>query len=254
MSMHGTRVVPMWVPPKHNAWHEQNAQQAYITTWPLYPASIPRVAVVEALQEICTVPARQLFLQIMHAQAQYIWYTTTPNRELESRELESRYWSLPNAKGYAAHMRMDGRCRYEQWDRHEIVVPAPLLWALLSTVWGLQVKLAAKSVWNMRVCSIQHAAWSNHKRIGSLPHYGLHKVLGPDFGVELRYVATTTWALTPQQRWWCETADVHCKGTTSIWGWGPSTYTLLCLARGEQARKWVETVLQAVERLHPDHA
>ena len=151
-------------------------------------------------------------------------------------------------------MCMDDRCKCEPGDGHEIVVPAPLLWAQLSAVRGLQVKLATKGVWNMRVCSIQHAAWSNHKRIGSLPRHGLHRVLAPDFGVELCYVTITTGALTPQQRWWYETADVHSKVTTHIGGWGPSTYTLLCLARGEQARQWAETVLQAVERLHLGHA
>ena len=211
--------------------------------WPLYPASIPRVAVVEALQAVCTVPARQLCLQIMHAHAQYIWYTATPNREVVGK-----YRTLPSVEGYAAHMCMDDR--YELGDGHEIVVLAPLLWALLFAVWGLQLKLAAKGVWNMRVCSIQHAAWSNHQRIGSLPRHGLHRVLARDFGVEICYVILTMGA----QRWWYEMADVHSKVTTRIGGWGPSTYTLLCLARGEQARQWAETVLQAVERLHPDHA
>ena len=67
----------MWVPPKRGARHEHNAQQAHITMWPLYPMCIPRVAVVEALQAVCTVPARQVCLQIMHARSQ-IYGTQRP--------------------------------------------------------------------------------------------------------------------------------------------------------------------------------
>ena len=71
--------------------------------------------------------------------------------------------SLPSADGYAAHMCMDTRCPYEPGDGDEVVVPAPLLWAVLSTVWGLRAKLAAKGVRNMQLCSVQHAAWIGHE-------------------------------------------------------------------------------------------
>ena len=71
----------------------------------------------------------------------------------------------------------------------------------------------------------------------------------PDFGAEVCYVAIAAQALKQQQKWWYESAEVHCTMATSVRGWGPKTCTLLCLARGEQASRWAETVLQAVERL-----
>ena len=128
----------------------------------------------------------------MHAQAQHVWHTANPHPELSKQ-----YWSLPSADSYAALMHIDSRCRYEPGEGDEIIVPAPLPRELLSAVWGPQAKLAAKGVWKMRICSVQHAALSTRKRVGRQLQHQLRRVQAADFGVELSYIAIAETGLTP---------------------------------------------------------
>ena len=51
-------------------------------------------------------------------------------------------------------MHTDDRCRYQEGEGQETTIPAPLLWALLAAVWGTKVRLVAKGVQNMRLCSV----------------------------------------------------------------------------------------------------
>ena len=99
----------------------------------------------------------------------------------------------------------------------------------------------------MRMCSVQHAAWSTHKRVGGLPKHRLRRVHAPDFGVELCDIAIAESGLTPHPHWSYESTDVHCWVGASINKWWPQTYTLMCLTQGERASEWTKTTLHAVE-------
>ena len=138
------------------------------------PSIRPSESVIEALKILSAEPARHLCICIMNAQARYIWYSANP-----SPESERLYWTLPVAGNYATLMYTDDRCHYEPGEGDEVVVSAPVLWALMSTVWGLRTKLAAKGVNNMRLCSVQHRVWTTHRRLGSLPGVGLRRVTPP---------------------------------------------------------------------------
>ena len=83
----------------------------------------------------------------------------------------------------------------------------------------------------MRVCSIQHAAWSTHKRVGSLPWQGLQRT-PPEFGAEFCYLAVMDGELTPHQRWWYESADVHHHAKVDVTTWAPQKHIILCVTRG----------------------
>ena len=236
---YGTTMLLMWMPPRHSAWVVQCMKQAHITLWPLYSASVPSVEVLETLKALSAEPARHVCMRIMNAQARHIWYTADP-----LVGAERQYWALPEAPGYAALMYADSRCHYAPGAGDEIVVPAPLLWGLLSTVWGLRAKLAAKGVWNMRLCSIQRADWRTHKRVGGPPSEGLQVVQPPEFGEEMCYVGITGGGLTPRQRWWYHRAEVHVRSITRVQG-----YQVVCLMRGPRAHEWGETVRQTLTRM-----
>ena len=117
--------------------------------WPMYRASVPNTEVVAAMQVFSVEPARHLCLRIMHTQGKYIWHTTTADTELWKE-----YWALPAGRHYAAMMHRDDRCKYQEGEGQETTIPSPLLWALLAAVWGTKVRLAAKGVQYMRLCSI----------------------------------------------------------------------------------------------------
>ena len=119
----------------------------------------------------------------------------------------------------------------------------------MSAVWGVRVKLAAKGMSDMRLCSVQHRAWTTHWRVGSLPGVGLRRVTPPDFGVELCYVTINRGDLTPHQRWWYETADVHHRMKVRVQGWTRQPSTIVCLTRGPKAREWRDTVQHTLTRL-----
>ena len=150
------------------------APRAHTATWPLYPTYVPSVTVGEALQAISKVPAKQLCLRRMHAHAWQMRYMATPNQALNMQ-----YWSLPNAEGDTACMNMDSRYTYDPGDGDEVMVLAPLLWALLSAIRCLQSKVAPKRVWNIRVRNVKHGAWSRHKRIGSPTEAGAAQRTSP---------------------------------------------------------------------------
>ena len=65
---------------------------------------------------------------------------------------------------------------------------------------GLRVRLAAKGVTNMRLCSVMHAAWRSHKRVGSLPATGMRRVQASPFGAGVCYIAVTTERVTLQRQ------------------------------------------------------
>ena len=234
----------LWVPPKHSWWYEQSMHTEGITLWPMYTASVPSTDVVAAMQVLSVEPARHLCLRIMHTQGMYIWHTATADTELW-RE----YWALPAGQHYAAMMHTDDRCRYQEGEGQETTIPAPLLWALLAAVWGTKVRMAAKGVQNMRLCSIQHAAWGSHKRIGSLPLGGLQRVTAPPFGMGLCYIAVTKGGVTPQQKQWYERAEAQCRVMRRVVWEGHGAYMVMCLTGGAQATEWAHAVQQAIDRV-----
>ena len=63
-----------------------------------------------------------------------------------------------------------------------------------------------------------------------------------DFGVELCYVTISNGDLTPHQRWWYETADVHHRMKVRVQGWALQPSTIVCLTRGPKAKEWGDTV------------
>ena len=146
-------------------------------------------------------------------------------------------------------MHTDDRCRYQEGEGQETTIPAPLLWALLAAVWGTKVRLAAKGVQNMRLCSVQHAAWGSHKRIGSLPLEGLQRVTAPPFGMGLCYIAITEGGVTPQQRQWYERAEAQCRVMRRVVWEGHGAYMVICLTGGAQATEWAHAVQQAIDRV-----
>ena len=241
---HGTTVLLLWVPPKHSWWYEQSMHTEGITLWPMYTASVPSTDVVAAMQVLSVEPARHLCLRIMHTQGMYIWHTATADTELWKE-----YWALPAGRHYAAMMHTDDRCRYQEGEGQETTIPAPLLWALLAAVWGTNTRLAAKGVQNMRLCSIQHAAWGSHKRIGSLPLEGLQRVTAPPFGMGLCYIAITEGGVTPQQRQWYERAEAQCRVMRRVVWEGHGAYMVICLTGGAQATEWAHAGQQAIDRV-----
>ena len=80
---HGVTVLLVWMPPRHSAWNVRCMQQAHITLWPIFPASVPSGSVTEALKILSAEVARHLCMRIMNAQARYIWYTANPSPESE---------------------------------------------------------------------------------------------------------------------------------------------------------------------------
>ena len=66
MQGRGLAVLLVWMPPRHTHWWVQNMRRQSVVLWPLHPASVPSVEVVEAMGSLCKGAARHRCLQVMH--------------------------------------------------------------------------------------------------------------------------------------------------------------------------------------------
>ena len=147
-------------------------------------------------------------------------------------------------------MQTDHRCMYQQGQPGDVVVPAPLLWAFLGSVWGTRARVASKGVWGMRLCKIIGSWWDTQLRVGGLPDQELQPLMTPEFGEPVCYIVVTVGKPTRAQQAWYTRAQVHNKVQQKVHRWGQGAYTVMCVATSEYASAWAHAILSTLDNLN----